>query len=217
MITGWKSHAEYIAINEDYMALMPANLNFSQAAAIPLGSLTTLIALQELGQLKTGMKLLINGAAGGLGLQAIQIAKLLGAHVTAIAGDSQAEHLQSYGADKVYDYNLININKITESFDVILDLTNKQTLADMKKRLTAKGIFIPAEPNPENGGESEDTQVGYLMVMHGNFEKLTRIASWVSKGKLKAVVDKEFKFTDYLEAFSRLKQKGRRGRIVLSW
>ena len=87
----------------------------------------------------------------------------------------------------------------------------------MTQHLTTKGIFIPAEPNQENGGESDDTQVGYLMVMHGNFEKLTRIANWVYEGKLKAVVDKEFKFSDYLEAFSRLKQKGRRGRIVLSW
>lgn len=217
MITGWKSHAEFIAINEDYMALMPTHVDFSQAAAIPLGSLTTLVALQDLGQLKTGMKLLINGAAGGLGLQGIQIAKLLGAHVTAIAGDSQTEYLQSYGADKVYNYNRINIKELTEKFDVILDLTNIQTLAAMKPLLTPNGIFIPAEPSQENGGESEDTQVGYLMVMHGNFEQLTRIANWVDEGKLKATVDKEFKFTDYLEAFSRLQQKGRRGRIVLSW
>ncbi len=217
MITGWKSHAEYIAINEDYMALMPTNIDFSQAAAIPLGSLTTLVALQDLGQLKAGMRLLINGAAGGLGLQGIQIAKLLGAHVTAIAGSAQNDFLQSYGADTVYDYNQTNIKQLTENFDVILDLTNKQTLEDMKLLLTPNGVFIPAEPNPENGGESEDTQVGYLMVMHGDFEKLTRIANWVSEGKLTAVVDKEFKFTDYLEAFSRLKQKGRRGRIVLSW
>ncbi len=217
MITGWKSHAEFIAINEDYMALMPTHVDFSQAAAIPLGSLTTLVALQDLGQLKTGMKLLINGAAGGLGLQGIQIAKLLGAHVTAIAGDSQTEYLQSYGADKVYDYNRTNIKELTEKFDVILDLTNIQTLAAMKPLLTPNGIFIPAEPSQENGGESEDTQVGYLMVMHGNFEQLTRIANWVDEGKLKATVDKEFKFTDYLEAFSRLQQKGRRGRIVLSW
>lgn len=217
MITGWKSHAEYIAINEDYMALMPTNMDFSQAAAIPLGSLTTLVALQDLGQLKAGMRLLINGAAGGLGLQGIQIAKLLGAHVTAIAGSAQTEFLQSYGADTVYDYNQTNIKQLAEIFDVILDLTNKQTLEDMKLLLTPNGVFIPAEPNPENGGESEDSQVGYLMVMHGDFEKLTHIANWVAEGKLKATVDKEFKFSDYLEAFSRLQQKGRRGRIVMSW
>jgi NADPH:quinone reductase-like Zn-dependent oxidoreductase len=217
MITGWKSHAEYIAINENQMALMPLNLSFSQAAAIPLGSLTTLVALQDLGHLNAGMKLLINGAAGGLGIQGIQIAKLLGAHVTAIAGIHQTEYLQLYGADKVYDYNQVSINDISDTFDVILDLTNAQNLKDMKKRLTPNGIFIPAEPNQENGGESEDTQVGYLMVMQGDFEKLTRIANWVSDGKIKPVIDKEFHFTDYLQALSRLQEKGRRGRIILNW
>jgi NADPH:quinone reductase-like Zn-dependent oxidoreductase len=217
MITGWKSHAEYIAINENQMALMPSNLTFSQAAAIPLGSLTTLVALQDLGHLDAGMKLLINGAAGGLGIQGIQIAKLLGAHVTAIAGSYQTEYLQLYGADKVYDYNQVNINDISDTFDVILDLTNKQKLEDMKNLLTPNGIFIPAEPNQENGGESEDPKVGYLMVMQGDFEKLTRIANWVSDGKLKPVIDKEFHFSDYLQALSRLQEKGRRGRIILNW
>lgn len=217
MITGWKSHAEYIAINENQMALMPANMTFAQAASIPLGALTTLVALEELGQLKAGMRLLINGAAGGLGIQGIQIAKLLGAHVTTIAGNSQTEFLQTYGSDTVYDYNQVNIKELTEKFDVILDLTNQQILENMKKLLTPKGIFIPAEPNPENGGETEDSQVGYLMVMEGDYEKLTRISQWVAEGKLKAVIDKEFNFSDYPRAISRLQEKGRRGRIVMSW
>jgi NADPH:quinone reductase-like Zn-dependent oxidoreductase len=217
MITGWKSHAEYIAIDENYMALMPGNLSFSQAAAIPLATLTTLVALEDLGDLKAGQKLLINGAAGGLGIHGIQIGKLLKAHVTAIAGNAQKAFLQSYGADKVYDYNAVNINDIADTFDVILDLSNVQKLDDMKKLLRPNGVFIPAEPNKENGGESEDQQVAYLMVMHGDFDKLTRIANWVSEGKLKAVIDKEFCFSEYLQAFSRLQEKGRQGRITLSW
>jgi NADPH:quinone reductase-like Zn-dependent oxidoreductase len=93
------------------------------------------------------MTLLINVAAGGLGIQAIQIAKVLGALVTAIAGNSQTEFLQSYGADTVYDYNQISIHGISDTFDVILDLTNLLTLQYMKKLLTPNGIFIPAEPN----------------------------------------------------------------------
>jgi NADPH:quinone reductase-like Zn-dependent oxidoreductase len=137
--------------------------------------------------------------------------------VTATAGHSQTEFLQSYGADKVYDYNQISIYDINDTFDVILDLSNSLTLKDMKKRLTPHGIFIPAKPSQENGGESEDTQVGYLMVMQGDFEKLTRIAQWMSDGKLKPVIDKEFHFSDYLKAISRLQDKGRRGRIILNW
>ena len=217
MITGWKSHAQYIAIHENQMALMPGSVSFSQAAAIPLGSLTTLVALSDIGRISAGKTLLINGAAGGLGIQGIQIAKVLGAHVTAIAGSAQTAFLQSYGADKVYDYNKISIHDIGDRFDVILDLNNSLTLKDMKKRLTPNGIFIPAEPNQNNGGESEDSQVGYLMVMQGDFEKLTRIANWVSEGKLKSVIDREFHFSEHLKAFSRLQEKGRRGRIILNW
>jgi NADPH:quinone reductase-like Zn-dependent oxidoreductase len=100
---------------------------------------------------------------------------------------------------------------------VILDLTNSLNLKDMKKHLTPQGIFIPAESNQKNGGESEDTHVGYLMIMQGEFEKLTRIANWVSDGKLKPVIDKEFDFSEYSKVFSRLQEKGRRGRIILNW
>lgn len=217
MITGWKTHAQFLAIDEDFIALMPNNMSYTQAAAIPLGALTTLVALQDLGKLKTGMKLIINGAAGGLGIQAIQIAKILGAHITAIAGAGQGEYLTSYGADVIYDYNQTDICDIKESFDLILDLTNLQTLATMKPLLTESGLFIPAEPNAENGGESEDPQVAYLMVAHGDHHALSLIAQWVTEGKLMPVIDSEFYFDDYLQAFTRVKQKGRKGRIVLNW
>lgn len=217
MITGWKSHAEYIAIDERYQAVMPDNLSYSQAAAIPLGALTTLVALQDLGRLKAGMKVLINGAAGGLGIQGIQIGKILGAHVSAIAGSHQTKYLQSYGADQVYDYNQTRIVDITDTFDVILDLTNIQKLESMKALLTPTGIFIPGEPNDENGGLLDDPQVGYLMVAHGDSTKLTQIANWVSEGKLQAVIDSEFSFAEYREAIARVKEKGKRGRIVMSW
>jgi len=217
MITGWKSHAEYIAIDEDYLALMPDSSSFSEAAAIPLGALTILVALQDLGHVKAGMKILINGAAGGLGIQAVQIGKIFGTHVTAIAGSHQESYLRSYGADKVYDYNQTKIEEITDTFDIILDLTNRQKLEDMKALLTPTGIFIPGEPNEENGGVLEDPQVGYLMVAHGDRAKLTKIASWVSEGKLKAVIDSEFRFVEHHQAMARMKEKGRKGRIVMSW
>ena len=217
MITGWKSHAEYIAIDEDYLALMPDISSFSEAAAIPLGALTILVALQDLGQIKPGMKILINGAAGGLGIQAVQIGKMFDAHVTAIAGADQEAYLRSYGADKIYDYNQTNIEEITDTFDIILDLTNRQKLEDMKGLLTPNGTFIPGEPNEENGGVLEDPQVGYLMVAHGDRAKLTQIANWVSEGKLKAVIDSEFSFVEHRQAIARVKEKGRRGRIVMNW
>lgn len=217
MITGCKSHAQYLVIDEGFIALKPAALSHTQAASMPLGALTSLIALQDIGKLKAGMKLLINGAAGGLGIQATQIGKILGAHVTVFAGTGQSEYLKAHGADVVYDYNQTSITDIQCCFDVILDFTNVQTLLTMRPLLTESGVFIPAEPNAENGGESEDAQVGYLMVAHGDHDRLTVIAKWVAEGKLIPVIDSEFSFENYQRAFERVEQKGRKGRIVLNW
>jgi NADPH:quinone reductase-like Zn-dependent oxidoreductase len=130
---------------------------------------------------------------------------------------AQEEYLHSHGADQVYDYNQIHISDITDTFDVILDLTNVQKLEDRKALLTPTGIFIPAEATDENGGLLEDPQVGYLLVAHGDSTKLKQIATWVSEGKLKAVIDREFRFADYQQAVARLKEKGRRDRIIMSW
>jgi len=217
MITGWKTHAEYIAINEDYLALKPENSSFVEAAAIPLGALTTLVAIQEVGQLKSGMKLLINGAAGGLGVHGIQVGKILGAEVTAVATTERFEYLQSLGADHLIDYSQQKVTDISECFDVILDLTNSLNLNEVKPLLTENGKFIPAEPNDENGGNLESKNVGYLMVTNGDFHQLTQIAQWMSEGKLKAIVDSEYNFTKHQQAFDRVQTKGRKGRVVMSW
>ena len=217
MITGEKSHAQLISIEEDYIAVMPDNLSYSEAASMPLGALTTLVALQDIGKLNKNDRLLINGASGGLGIQAIQIAKILGAHVTAIAGVGQQDYLQSYGADVIYDYNLINMTDLNETFDVILDLTNLRTLQEMKALLVPEGTFIPGEPNEENGGKFDDPQFGYLMVEHGDRRRLSQIANWVTQAKLRAVVDSEFNFDEHKAAFKRVTEKGRQGRVVMSW
>jgi len=95
LIKGTKSHQEYLAIPEDYIALMPQNLDFEESAALPLGTLTSLVALEEVGKIREGSKVLINGAAGGLGVYAVQIAKMFGADITAIAGPGQADFLLS--------------------------------------------------------------------------------------------------------------------------
>lgn len=142
---------------------------------------------------------------------------MLGAQVSAIAGNEQEAFLCSYGADTVYDYTQTSIGDLTGSFDVILDLTNAQKLEAMKRLLTPTGIFIPGEPNDDNGGLLDDPQVAYLMVAHGDSTKLTQIANWVSDGKLKAVIDSEFHFSEYPQAIERVQTKGRRGRIIMSW
>ena len=216
---GIKTHQEYITINEDFIALMPSNLGFNESAAIPLGALTTLVALQDLGQMKKNTELLINGASGGLGVYAIQIAKILGARITAMAGPNQAGFLKSLGADKVIDYKEQKLKDLTDKFDVILDLTSLVKYSEIRNLLSKNGKFIPA--NPLNnmtyflGNIFRAKKVKYLMVGTGNYEKLTLIAKWVEEGKLKPIVDSVYAFSDYENAFKRVSEKGRRGRIIL--
>ena len=219
LMKGLKTHQEYIAINEDFIALMPSNLSFEESAAIPLGALTTLVALQDLGEVKKGTKLLINGASGGLGVYAIQIAKILGANVTAVAGSNQAKFLKGLGADKVINYKEQNIKDLTDKFDVLLDLTSRVKFKEIRNILSKNGRFIPA--NPLNnimfflGNIFRAKKVKYLMVGKGNYKKLTQIAKWTEEGKIKPIVDSVYAFSDYEKAFQRITEEGRRGRIVM--
>ncbi len=219
LFKGIKTHQEYITINEDFIALTPSNLGFDESASIPLGALTTLVGLQDLGEVKKGAKVLINGASGGLGVYAIQIAKIFGASVTAVAGSNQADFLKGLGAYKVINYKEQKIKDLTDKFDIILDLTSLVKYSEIRNLLSKNGKFIPA--NPLNnipyflGNIFRAKKVKYLMVGTGNYEKLTLIAKWVEEGKLKPIVDSVYSFSEYENAFQRITEKGKRGRTII--
>ncbi|MEM7182323.1 MAG: NAD(P)-dependent alcohol dehydrogenase [Spirochaetota bacterium] len=219
LMKGLKTHQEYISINEDCIALMPKNLHFQQAAALPLGALTTLVGLQDVAKVNSASNVLINGASGGLGVYAVQIAKLLGAFVTAVAGAEQDKFLTELGADEVFNYRDKALEESKQKFDLFFDLSNKKNFSQIKHLLTAKGVFIPAEPNRH----ILDVLLSYfttkktksLLVPRGNHQKLSQIAKWVEEEKLQVLVDSLYNFSEYQQAFDRLQEKGRRGRIVL--
>lgn len=217
---GMKTHQEYISINPNYIALMPSNISFEEAAAMPLGALTSLVALTELGGIQHGKKVLINGAAGGLGVYAVQLANIFGALITATAGDNQRAFLESIGADEVVDYNVTPIEALTDKFDIILDLSNEKSFADIRSLLTKNGTFIPAEPNKHIMALIQSFYLAqktkYLYVDKGDNKKLNKIVDWVASGKLIPVLDSVYDFKAYQQGFQRLSEQGRRGRIVLN-
>lgn len=219
LMKGMKTHQEYICINTDYIALMPENLNFEQAAALPLGALTTLTALTEVSDVQQGTKLLINGASGGLGVYAVQLAKILGAHTTAIAGPGQKDFLLQLGANEVYNYKETEINELKTKFDVFLDLSNKRRFKEVKPVLADNGQFIPLEPDKHIlsfvTNLLSSKKIKYLMVSRGDHQKLTQIARWVEQSKLQVYVDSVYKLSDYEEAFKRLSNQGKQGRVVI--
>ncbi|MEM7735237.1 MAG: NAD(P)-dependent alcohol dehydrogenase [Deinococcota bacterium] len=221
LIRGPKTHQEYIAVPKNYIAHMPLSLSFEEAASLPLGALTSLIALEELADVSIDDHVLINGASGGLGIHAVQIAKLLGAQVTAIAGPNQETFLSQLGANHIFNYQETPLQTLPSSsqFDVIFDLTTKLKFKGVQHLLSAKGIFVPTDPFKvmldiaSNVTRTKKTK--YLMVTKGNQRKLRRITKWVEDGKLNAFCDSVHLLSNHHEAFARSQISGKRGRVVL--
>jgi NADPH:quinone reductase-like Zn-dependent oxidoreductase len=144
------SFAEYAAAREDKLVLKPANLSFEQAAAVPISAMTALQAVRDKGRVKTGQKVLIIGAGGGVGTYAVQIAKTLGAEVTGVCSTAKIELVRSLGADHVIDYTLEDFAEGTRSYDLIIDTAGNRPLSTLRRALASRGTLVII--GGENGG-----------------------------------------------------------------
>ncbi len=140
------SYAEYAAASEDELAPKPANLTFEQAATVPMAGLVALQAIRDKGKVRAGKTVLVNGASGGIGTFAVQIAKALGAEVTAVVSTRNLELVRSIGADHVIDYTKEDFTANGKRYDVILDNVSNHSLSRLRRAMTATGVLIP------NGG-----------------------------------------------------------------
>jgi NADPH:quinone reductase-like Zn-dependent oxidoreductase len=133
------SFAEYVCVGEEFMALRPANLSFEQAAAVPLAAFTALQGLRDKGQIKAGQKVLINGASGGVGTFAVQLAKAFGTEVTGVCSTRNMEMVRSIGADHVIDYTKEDFTRKGQTYDLIFDAVGNRSLTDLKRALNESG------------------------------------------------------------------------------
>jgi NADPH:quinone reductase-like Zn-dependent oxidoreductase len=154
------SYAEYAAASDDELALKPANLTFEQAATVPMAGLVALQAIRDHGKVRAGQTVLVNGASGGIGTFAIQIAKALGAEVTAVASTRNLELIRSIGADHVVDYTKDDFTGSGKRYDVILDNVSNHSLSRLRRTLTPTGVLIP---NGGNFGNRWFASAGRLM------------------------------------------------------
>ena len=145
---GGGAFAEYVCTTADKLAPKPRNLSFEQAAAVPDSALTALQGLRDAGKLQAGQRVLINGASGGVGSFAVQIAKALGATVTAVCSTRHVDKVRSLGADLVVDYTREDFAQRAERYDVMLDLVGNRSLADCKRVLEPTGHFVASAGNP---------------------------------------------------------------------
>ena len=139
---GWGAFAEYVCASENVVVLKPDNLKFEEAAAVPLAAITALQGLRDKRQIQPGDKVLINGASGGVGTFAVQIAKLFGAEVTAVCSTKKLQLVRSIGADQVLDYTQDDFTQSGQRYDLIFDAAAYRSVSDYKNSLTPKGMYL---------------------------------------------------------------------------
>lgn len=182
------SNAQFVAINEKNIAPKPQNLSFDQAAAVPMGSVTAWQAITKKLRVKPHQRILIQGGAGGVGLFAIQIAKLLGAYIVTTASPNHSRLLKKLGADKVIDYHKHSVDQIIKNFDGVFD-----TVGDITNGLSVlrkNGRLVSIVSSLKN-----DSRVIFFLTETGNND-LSQISSLFAKGKLHVVINHIFPFSE---------------------
>lgn len=218
-----KAFAEYVSVKESFLASKPANLTFEQASAVPTAGMTALQGLRDAGNLQPGQKVLINGASGGVGTYAVQIAKSLGAEVSGVCSTRNVELVRSLGADHVFDYTREDFTTSGQQFDLILDNVASRSISDLKRALSPQGKIVP---NSGHGGMSYvlkaflyamfSSQVENPLSLSSYQAALIDLKSLIEDGKVKPVIDKVFPFSEGLQAFEYLVNEHARGKVVLN-
>jgi NADPH:quinone reductase-like Zn-dependent oxidoreductase len=222
--------AEYVAVREERaVALKPANISHEQAAAVAIAAITALQGLRDKGHLHAGQKVLVNGASGGVGTFAVQIAKSFGADVTAVCSTKNVELVRSIGADHVIDYSLEDFTKGAQRYDLILDNVSTHSLLDYKRVMTPNGVYVmigSTDPGHWFGwlvGPVEawllspfTSQKFGMILADLNKEDLGTLATLMESGKVTPVIDRTYKLSEAAEALRYLEKGHARGKVVVT-
>jgi len=221
---GFGGLAEYVCAPESILALKPANLSFAEAAAAPMASVTALQGLRT-GNIQAGQKVLVYGASGGVGSFAVQIAKALGAEVTAVCSPSKIEWARSLGADHILDYTRDNITQSGHRYDLILAANGKRALSEFESALTSTGTFVIA-----GGAISQIFKTMFIapfkskkggrafhnIASQPSQADLNTVKGWIESGKVKPAVDKQYPLSKTPEAMRYLEAGHARGKVVIT-
>jgi NADPH:quinone reductase-like Zn-dependent oxidoreductase len=218
-------YAEYVCTKEKNLALKPANVSFEEASATPMAALTALQGLRDKGQIQPGQKVLVNGASGGVGTFAVQIAKYYGAEVTGVCRTRNLEMSRSLGADHVVDYTKEDFTKNGKQYDVIFDVAASQSVFAYKRALAPKGKYVLAgfSTMPHlfqilllGPGVAKDGQeIGLMDTASANNADLTFLGELLKSNKIVAVVDKVYPLSETAQAFRHYEDEHARGKIVI--
>jgi NADPH:quinone reductase-like Zn-dependent oxidoreductase len=221
--------AEYARAEADKVVPKPASLTFEQAAAVPMAALTALQGIRDVGQVRAGQRVLVNGAGGGIGTFAVQIATALGAEVTGVCSTGKVELVRSLGAAHVIDYTAEDFTDRRAHYDVILDNVGNRPLRRVRRALTPKGILVL------NAGGSPGRVVGAVgsvlravavnafvrqrlrvLMAKQKREDLLALTELIDAGKLVPVLDRTYPLADTAEGLRRVEQGHARGKVIIT-
>ena len=221
---GFGGFAEYVCARENALALKPETMTFEDAAAVPQAGLLALQGLREKGEVQPGQKVLINGASGGAGTFAVQIAKSFGAEVTGVCSTKKMDFVRSVGADHVIDYTQEDFTKNGQHYDLILDMQAHHSVFDYKRALSPNGIFVMV------GGSSalvnkliflgpwismtESKKMGLLL--HKANKSMDSMKELLESGTVVPVIDKLFPLSEAAEAMRYFGEGHKKGKVVIT-
>jgi NADPH:quinone reductase-like Zn-dependent oxidoreductase len=215
------AYAEYVAVPAATTALKPSNINYNQAAAVPVAGLTALQALLDLGHIRSGQKVLINGASGGVGTFAVQIAKLLQTEVTGVCSGANLELVKQLGADVAIDYTQVDFTQQGTQYDIIFDAVGKQTFFNCQKVLQPDGIYISTLPSLANLTAAAQTflfpgQKAKLILVQPIRRDLEALREWIEAGQIQVVIDKTYPLSEVIPAHLDSETGRTVGKIVMT-
>ena len=233
-VFGWCGHlggafAEYASVSEDALVPKPARLTFEQAAAVPMAGTVALLAVRDHGKVQAGQKVLVNGASGGIGTFAVQIAKSLGAEVTGVCSTRNVDLVRSIGADHVIDYTKDDFTQTGRRYDFILDNVANRSLSDLRRALTPKGTLVPNGGGFDHrwmasGGRLIRAKVSFAFVSQSvetfiassKLENLVMVRGFIDAGKVTPVIDRIYPLRDAPQAIGYVGEGHARGKVVIT-
>jgi NADPH:quinone reductase-like Zn-dependent oxidoreductase len=223
------SFAEYVCVSERSVASKPTNLTFEQAAAVPMAGMTALRAVRDQGRIKPGQKVLINGASGGVGTFAVQLAKAFGAEVTGVCSARNLDMVRSLGADHVVDYAREDFTVGAQRFDLILDNVGNRSLSEYRRVMKPKGVYLSSFGRPENPWLGPFGQLirMYLLspmvsqemaelTVRRTREALVDLKNLIESGEVTPVIDRIYPLREVPEALRYLEEGRARGKVVIT-
>jgi NADPH:quinone reductase-like Zn-dependent oxidoreductase len=215
---GWGGFAEYASVPDNILVLKPINLTFEQAAAVPQAAVVALQGLRDIGQIQSGQKVLINGASGGIGTFAVQIAKSFGAEVTGVCSTKNLEMVKSLGADHVIDYTQEDFTKGEQLYDLILDVVAYRSISDYKRVLTPNGNYVLT------GGSMSRLMQAIILggkkvknyTARSNQEDLVFMKELIEAEKVVPIIDRRYPLSEVAEAVRYYGERHAKGKVVIT-